>query len=308
VALPRRAPSSLRAVLLLAATAVCTTILAPAWYLGGFDDSLLPLLWPATVRAVLGDSALWQWGLQFSLAVLLILGSHELGHYFTCRFHRVACSLPHFLPAPIGLGTFGAFIRVRGPIRSRRQLFDIGISGPIAGFVVLVPFLLYGIAHSELLLREDLARDALVLLPGDGLLMRWVTGFFHDPSVLSAEWDEVFLLLHPFALAAWTGLLVTSLNLLPLAQLDGGHILYALFPDGQRRYAWPLWVCLVIAGPLFWYGWWLWAGIVLFMGPRHPRVWNETLELDRKRKWLAIFALVMFLLCFMPTPIVLLGL
>jgi membrane-associated protease RseP (regulator of RpoE activity) len=239
-------------------------------------------------------------GLAFSLPVVFILLCHELGHYLTCRRYRLPATLPYFLPAPIALGTLGAFIRIRAPIRSKRELFDVGVAGPIAGFVALLPFLVYGVARSRPapLVPALGEPSGLVLLhPGNCLALELVTRVFHGRLP-----EGVVLDLHPFALAAWVGLLATALNLLPLGQLDGGHILYAVTGRLQRRLALPLWLGLAAAG-LYWKGWLFWCLLVLILGLRHPPVRDEAAPLDRGRRLVAFLALVLFVLSFMPVAV-----
>jgi membrane-associated protease RseP (regulator of RpoE activity) len=261
----------------------------------------LPLLLsPRTIHTVWNDPEyLWN-GLAFSLPLLLILLSHELGHYLTCRHYRLRSNPPYFLPAPFALGTLGAFIRIRSPIRDKRQLFDVGVSGPIAGFVVLLPFLVYGLANSEvsiLIEAEPALATALLYRPGQSLVMQALSALFHG-QIGAGE----ILTLHPVALAAWVGLLATSLNLLPLGQLDGGHILYAAVGRLQRRLALPLWIGLVVCG-FIWPGWWIWCLVILILGLRHPPVIDESIRLDRKRLGLAVLAALLFVATFMPVPI-----
>jgi membrane-associated protease RseP (regulator of RpoE activity) len=241
-----------------------------------------------------------RWGFAFALPVLAILLAHEMGHYVLCRRYRLPATPPYFLPAPLGLGTFGAFIRIRGAIRSKRMLFDVGVAGPIAGFVALLPFLIYGVAHSEPAVVNRLPESAAAMflyLPGKSLLYSALVWLFHGPLP-----DAVILNPHPFALAAWVGCFATMLNLLPLAQLDGGHLLYAVIGRRQKVLAPALWVAL-LAGGLVWPGWFLWSAIVLAMGLRHPPVVDEAEPLDGRRRWLAVAAAAIFLLCFMPVPI-----
>lgn len=280
-----------------------TTVLGTSYYLGSRTDviSYIPLwLAPETVRTVLAEPELLAIGLRFSLASLFILLCHELGHYLACRYYRLPATLPYFLPAPIGIGTFGAFIRIRGAIRSKAVLFDVGVAGPIAGFVALLPFLIYGVAHSEpaIVLRVPESSATMFLyLPGKSLLYSVLVQIFHGPLPANAILNP-----HPFALAAWVGCFATMLNLLPLAQLDGGHLLYAVVGRRQFRIARLLWFVL-LAGGFLWPGWFLWSLIVLVMGLRHPPVVDEAEPLDRRRRWLAIAALAIFVLCFMPVPI-----
>jgi membrane-associated protease RseP (regulator of RpoE activity) len=258
------------------------------------------LLHPETIRLVWTDPQLLGWGLRFALATIFILVSHELGHWFACRRYGLRATPPYFLPAPVGLGTFGAFIRIRTPLRGKKELFDVGIAGPIAGFVALLPVLAVGMARSVPLDLNGLAnvRSGMVLaFPGENLLWRLSSLAFHGPLG-----EGVMLNPHPFLLAAWVGMLATALNLLPLAQLDGGHILYALLGRRQRRLVWPLWLALVALG--FWSpGWWLWAVIVLLLGLRHPPVFDEETPLDRRRRLLAWLALALLVLCFVPVPL-----
>jgi hypothetical protein len=298
-----RAPLWALAGLLFLASLFTTTVLGGAWSLLARTDvvtDLVPLLSAATVRRVLGDAEMLRLGLQFSLPTLGILLSHELGHWFACRRHRLDATPPLFLPAPIGLGTFGAFIRIRSLVRNKRVLLDVGVSGPLAGFVALVPVLAAGVAWSTPTpLPAAPAGNVGLLLyrPGESLLLAGLTHLAHGP--LPAGW---VLNPHPFLLAGWVGLFATMLNLLPLAQLDGGHILYAALGRAQRRVAWPLWGALAGLG-LAWPGWWLWCLFVLVLGLRHPRLVDESTPLDRRRRRLAWAALAVFVLGFMPTPI-----
>ncbi|HSK76543.1 MAG TPA: site-2 protease family protein [Thermoanaerobaculia bacterium] len=263
------------------------------------ETDLLPFLLPSVVQRVWSDPALLRIGLSFSIPALLILLAHELGHYIACRRYRLAATLPYFLPVPFNFGTFGAFIKIKAPIRSKKELFDVGIAGPIAGFVALLPFLFYGIAHS--------VPAPLRLVPeetGPGL---WNLG--RCLAIQLAAWpfhgwlgSDVVLNLHPFALAAWLGLLATSINLLPLGQLDGGHILYAATGRLQRRLALPIWLLLGLAGFL-WQGWFLWCLIVLVFGLFHPPVADESAPLGPWRRGLAWIALAMLVLSFIPLPL-----
>jgi membrane-associated protease RseP (regulator of RpoE activity) len=260
-----------------------------------------PFLMPELVAQVWHSPELLRIGLSFSITALTILLAHEMGHYIACRRYGLPCTLPYFLPVPFNFGTFGAFIKIKAPISSKRQLFDVGIAGPIAGFVTLIPFLLYGIAHSSPAPLNAASGPAdatgTILLPGRCLAVELVTWLFHGRLG-----EGMVLNLHPVALGAWLGLLATAINLLPLGQLDGGHILYAATGRLQRRLALPLWIVLGLLG-FFWPGWILWCVIVLLIGLRHPPVHDESTPLDAKRRALAWFALLMFVLSFMPVPI-----
>ena len=244
-------------------------------------------------------------GLWYSGSILAILGAHEFGHYFACRIYGVDASLPYFLPAPLPLtGTLGAFIRIRQPIAGKRELFDIGIAGPIAGFIVAVPVLLVGLSLSR-----------VSQLPAD------TTGFFElgEPLLFRAvAWlmwgtppEGYSVNLHPMAFAAWFGLLATALNLFPIGQLDGGHISYAVF--GRKSTLVTLATVASLVGLTFvsssWVVWTvLTVGMLIAFGPRHPRTIDEDIPLDRARLRLAAVALVMFILCFTPAPIEVFGL
>lgn len=258
------------------------------------------LLHPETIALVWSDPRLLGWGLRFSLATIFILVSHELGHWFACRRYGLAATPPYFLPAPIMLGTFGAFIRIRGAIRDKRELFDVGVAGPLAGFVALLPVLAVGIVRST---PVDLARLPAALggfdlfFPGENLLWRAAAILVHGRLG-----PDVLLNPDPFLLAAWVGMLATALNLLPLAQLDGGHILYSVLGRRQRRLALPLWLVLVAFGFVS-PGWWLWAAVVLILGLRHPPLLDESAPLGAGRLALAALALAMLVLCFTPLPL-----
>ena len=240
-------------------------------------------------------------GLWYSLSILAILGCHELGHYFACRYYGVDSSRPYFLPMPFLLtGTLGAFIRIRQPIPGKRALFDIGIAGPIAGFLVAVPVLMIGM-HMSTVVRvpENFPGDVYEL--GEPLLFRaveWLT-FGSIPDGYSVN-------MHPMAFAAWFGMLATALNLFPIGQLDGGHISYAVLGRRSTLVTMVMVPCLV--GLSFvsssWVVWTvLTVAMLLVFGPRHPRVVDEEIPLDSSRLWLAAFALLMFVLCFTPSPI-----
>ena len=246
---------------------------------------------------------LWH-GLWYSLTVLTILGVHELGHYYACRHYRVDASLPYFLPAPFLIGTLGAFIRMRQPIATKRMLFDIGVAGPIAGFVVAVPALFLGVGLSRVVpLPESFGELSLFL--GKPLLFRLAAS-----TIWGAAPEGYTLNLHPMGFAAWVGLLATALNLFPIGQLDGGHISYAIF--GSRSTL----VTVASAAVLFALAfhspsWIAWAVLMVVMlvalGPRHPRTLDHDVPLDRTRTLVAVCALVIFVLCFTPAPIQVVG-
>lgn len=298
------------AALLFLATFFTTTTLGPAVYQLSRTDMIvapelllliteqdfLIFLTPSVIQAVWSHPALLGIGLTFSLTALTILLAHELGHYIACRRYGLPSTLPYFLPAPLTFGTLGAFIRIRAPIRSKSELFDVGVAGPLAGFVVLIPFLLYGVAHSH---PAPLAASppGLLLALDQNLAIALAARLFHGPLP-----PGTYLDLHPMALGAWLGLFATALNLLPLGQLDGGHILYAAVGRWQRWLALPFWLGLAILGR-HWPGWWFWCLLVLLLGLFHPPVRDEQTPLDAKRRAVALLALLIFALSFMPAPL-----
>jgi membrane-associated protease RseP (regulator of RpoE activity) len=282
--------------LLFLLTAATTTLTGAEHYgafLSEFGAQPVELSW----------SLLWH-GAWYSATVLAILGAHEMGHYLACRYYGIDATLPYFIPMPLVLtGTFGAVIRIREPILHKRALFDIGIAGPIAGFVVAVPALWLGLWLSN---AVPLPADFSGLELGEPLLFRIATA-----SVWGDLPEGLALNMHPMAFAAWFGLLATALNLFPIAQLDGGHISYAVFGPRSTSITYGALAIAVILTTisLSWLVWTVMIVAMLFLaGPRHPRVMDEIVPLDAARLWLAVFALVMFVLCFTPAPIELLDL
>jgi membrane-associated protease RseP (regulator of RpoE activity) len=238
-------------------------------------------------------------GLKFSLPLMAILLAHELSHLFAARAHGLRATLPFFIPMPIPFpyspGTLGAVIRIMQPILYRRQLLDVGAAGPIAGFVVLMPLLLLGLGLSDVQLVDP---DMGVIYFGEPLVFRLLARGLFFTDLASGE----DLLLHPTGWAAWFGLLVTALNLLPFAQLDGGHIGYALFGPRHRAFVWLLFAALVAFG-FWWPGWWLWSIIIAVMGPKHPPVSDEYQPLDRRRRAIGWLAFIIFVLSLAPVPV-----
>lgn len=238
-------------------------------------------------------------GLWYSATILLILGAHELGHYLACRYYQVDASLPFFIPMPAVLtGTLGAFIRIREPIPTKRMLFDIGIAGPLAGFLFAVPALFVGVGMSPVV---RVPPNLMGFDLGEPLLFRAATLLIWGPIA-----DGYSVNLHPMAFAAWFGLLATALNLFPIGQLDGGHISYAVL--GRRSTNVTLGSIVVAIGLTFFsMSWLVWTfllvAMTLAMGPRHPRTIDEDIPLDRTRIWLAVLAALIFVLCFTPSPI-----
>lgn len=237
-------------------------------------------------------------GLPFSLAVMGILLSHEMGHYLACRYYGIDATLPYFIPfipLPPGVGTMGAFIRIRSPIHNRGALLDIGVAGPIAGFVVAVPIMFVAMLHSEFVAKTP---ELTGIQLGDPLVVQF---FSYVMGKVPPPGFELYL--HPIGVAAWFGFLATALNLLPAGQLDGGHIAYALFGRFHRLISLALIACLVPLGYYYWQGWLVWAVILLLVGFRHPYTMDDARPLERRHIWLGWAALLMFVLSFTPVPI-----
>jgi membrane-associated protease RseP (regulator of RpoE activity) len=281
-------------VLLFMVTLASTTLAGAGHYLGFLDD------FAGNTRLPMPFAGLYLRGFWYSATILAILGCHELGHYFACRYYDVDASLPFFLPAPFLLtGTMGAFIRIREPIPQKRMLFDIGIAGPIAGFLVAIPALLIGLAMSHVVRVPPNTPGLLEL--GEPLLLKAASW-----ALWGTQPDGYTLNLHPVAFAAWFGLLATALNLFPIGQLDGGHIAYAVL--GRRStYVTFAMIGVALALAYFSSSWIVWTVLTLAMlfafGFRHPHVYDEHVPLDRARIALAFFALIMFIVCFTPAPI-----
>jgi membrane-associated protease RseP (regulator of RpoE activity) len=238
-------------------------------------------------------------GLPFAATLLTVLLAHELGHFFACRHHHIHASYPFFIPFPSLIGTFGAFILMRSPIRTTRSLFDVGASGPLVGFVFAAPALLYGVLHSHIvpaIALTDPNQNSVIF--GTPLLLRFLDALLH-PGV-----NPHILLLPPVGRAAWVGLFATTLNLLPAGQLDGGHILRSVSPRLHRFSTLLLPLALIPLGYFFWYGWFVWAA--LLFGLRFLRIAPiyDPLPLDPPRRFAALLALAIFILCFMPAPII----
>lgn len=292
-------------VLLLVLTVVSTTLVGACHYLS-FDQGFEPVT-PVDDQAgrdfVLGlfsEPSFYLRGLWYSLTVLAILGCHEMGHYVACLRYGVDATRPYFLPAPLPLtGTLGAFIRIRSRIPSKVALFDIGIAGPIAGFVVAIPALFGGLWLSEIVrLPED---QSNLMSLGEPLLFRLASWM-----VFGTVADGYSINMHPMAFAAWFGLLATALNLFPIAQLDGGHISYAVL---GRHSLWVTMAMVAIAVTLTFVSssWIAWTVMLVLMivlvGPRHPPTQDDHTPLGTTRLWLAVLALAMLIGCFTPAPI-----
>jgi len=234
-------------------------------------------------------------GLPFALTLLTILLAHELGHFFACRHHHIHSSYPFFIPFPTLIGTLGAFILIRSPIRTTRALFDVGASGPLVGFLVAVPALVYGIVHAKFVPGLAVPAENKIIL-GAPLLLNFLAPIFHHGA------SAANLLLHPVGRAAWVGLFATSLNLLPAGQLDGGHILRSVSQRAHHFSSILLPLLLIFLGFRFWPGWYIWAAMLI--GIRFLRtlpIYNPE-PLDSRRLTAAFFSLLIFVLSFMPAP------
>jgi membrane-associated protease RseP (regulator of RpoE activity) len=267
-------------------------------------------------------SQLWT-GWPFAVSLLAILLAHEFGHYFVGRRSGAAVTLPYFIPFPFSpIGTLGAFIQMKSIPRNKRALFDLAIAGPLAGLVVAIPVLLYGLSQSRLgtvtaipgaftegnslfyLLAKFVVFGKLLPAPlnlnGLPLLFHWISFFLIGrPSPVGST--DVFI--SQVAWAGWVGLLVTFLNLIPAGQLDGGHVIYAVFGKRVNRIVPFILVCMALLG-FFWSGWWLWAFLIFFLGRAHAEPLDQITQLDSRRKALAVLMLVIFLLFLMPVPFI----
>ncbi len=278
-------------------------------------EQLLPHLLPTLLR-----------GLAFAGSLLAILLAHEFGHYLAARYHRSAVTLPYFIPFPFSpFGTMGAFIQLKEPPKNKRILLDIGIAGPLAGLVVAIPLLFLGLYLSQTdKLPLFIAQGQAISLEGNSILylfmkyivfgdwlpapatfgglnpfIYWLRYFFTGQPI---PYGAVDVLLHPVAWAGWAGLLITALNLIPAGQLDGGHILYGLFGKRSRIILPFILVALIILGRV-WSGWWLWAFLIFLLGRSHAEPLDQITPLDPRRKALAVFGLIVFVLVFTPIPL-----
>lgn len=234
-------------------------------------------------------------GIYYSLSIMSILLAHEMGHYLTSRKYGIPATLPYFIPFPFSpFGTFGAIIKMKGIILNKKALFDIGVAGPLSGFIVAIPFMLYGISLSRI---ETVSEKAAYLRLGDPLIFK-----IFIKILLGEVPKDCDIVLHPFAYAGWVGLFVTSLNLLPLGQLDGGHVAYAVFGEKTRYVYGFVFVMLGVLAVLYNPGWIGLLFLLLIFGLRHPRPFDIESGIGQKRKWLALLMLGIFALSFTPSP------
>ncbi len=264
-------------------------------------------------------------GWPFAVSLLAILIAHEFGHYFAARYHHVAVTLPYFIPFPLSLfGTMGAFIKIKEPVKNKRVLLDIGIAGPLAGFIVAVPILIAGLFLSEVhtipthtvqgqlfegnslfyLLLKYLVHGKMLPVPasygGQLPLFYWMNYFFTG-SPLPLGGEDIYL--HPVAWAGWAGLLVTAFNLIPAGQLDGGHLIYTLFGEKTNRIIYLVWGILFLLG-FVWAGWWFWLFLLFLLGRAHAEPLDQITPVDRTRRILAVTGLILLVLLFTPVPMI----
>jgi len=316
---PAPQASNPRVNLVLFILTAASVLVSGAMY--GMDQTLPQGFWAAA-------GALIARGWPFAVALIAILGAHELGHYFAGRRHGVHVTLPYFIPLPFSpFGTMGAFINMKEVPKNKRVLLDIGISGPLAGLAVTLPVLLLGLSLSRLeplpgpeaaLVGGTLEGNSILylgmkylvfgqLLPAPAstgdlpAVLYWLRYFFTGTPLPLGGLD---VMLHPVAWAGWAGLLVTSLNLIPAGQLDGGHVMYVLFGKQRLRRWLPFVLAALVILGFFWTGWYLWAAIIFFLGRAYAEPLDQITELDPARRRLAIFVLVLFFLIFIPVPLV----
>ncbi len=277
----------------------------------------LAVLWE-NIQPVLGET------LGFAVSLLGILTAHEFGHYFAARIHKTKVTLPYFIPFPLSpFGTMGAFIQLQQPPKNKKVLLDIGLAGPLAGLVITIPVLIYGLSLSTV---ERLPLDMTgYFLEGNSLLylglkylihgkwlpepvsfqglqpfVYWVRYFFTGMPFPNGGWDVT---IHQVAWAGWAGLLITSLNLIPAGQLDGGHLVYSLFGKRAKSF-WPFILGILVVLGFVWSGWWLWAFLILIFGRTQAEPLDEITDLDPARVWMARFGLLIFILVFIPVPLI----
>lgn len=274
------------------------------------NAGFLELMWQ-----ILTTPDLLVMGLPFAATLLGILTAHEFGHYFAARYHKVAVTLPYFLPMPLGFGTLGAFIRLKEPVPDRRKLFDIGVAGPLAGLVLAVPLLFYGLATSEVMVPQFTAGGAM--LEGNSILYYYAKLWTFGQALPNPA-TGMDVMMNDVTFAAWIGLLVTALNLLPLGQLDGGHTVFALFGKRARIFNWAALGGLLILGiaglaevqaripgleNVGYSGWFFWLILINFLGgPFHPPALDDVTELDPRRRWIGYAVIAIFVLIFTPVP------
>jgi membrane-associated protease RseP (regulator of RpoE activity) len=278
-------------VALFALTCLSTLIVGTV-LMGLYTNSLSDVL-PFLSQIVRSPSILLT-GLPFSLAIMTILLGHEMGHYLTCRYYGIDATLPYFIPFPTLVGTMGAFIKIRSPFHNRASLLEVGIAGPIVGFLLAIPTLFIALAKSGYVVPSP---SGTGLELGEPLIFKAVEWIMGKTPPAGMEIN-----LHPIGIAAWFGFFATALNLLPVGQLDGGHVSYALFQGIHKRISQALLFTLIPLGLFYWQGWLLWTTVLLIIGLRHPVTLDDSVPLRKRHVWLGWIALAMFVLCFTPMP------
>jgi len=282
--------------LVLFFTTLLTTCMMGARFAANFALGLPPIAQDSDmfpIRWIFSHPSRLLQGLPFSLSIVAILLAHEMGHYFACRRRAVLATLPYFLPAPTLSGTAGALIRLRSRVPTRAALLDIGVSGPFWGFVVCLPLTFIGLLLST---PSAHGTEFISSVPPIFFLLNFVVHLLHPGAPAVSH-----LLFHPILLACWIGMFITFLNLLPAGQLDGGHILYAVFPNAHRRVTLGIVVLLAGLAIFLWIGWFFWAALLLLPFMRHPKTALDP-DLSRGQRWLVLGALALLLLTVMPAP------
>ncbi len=280
-------------IVLFAATIV-STLFVGTFLMSGFQSEITGDGAIAGLDQILNNPALLAEGIPFALALLGILMAHEMGHYLTCRHYGISATLPYFIPAPTFIGTFGAFIRIRSPFQHRAALLEVGVAGPIAGFLVAVPVLAIALTRSTMVEASSVGPS---LSLGEPLIFTAVAALMGISEPAGME-----LYLHPIGFAAWVGFLVTALNLLPIGQLDGGHVIYALFPRAHSRISQTAVFLLIPLGIFFWLGWFVWAVLMVLLGTRHAPTLADPIPLERRQIVLAWIGLILLVVSFVPVP------
>jgi membrane-associated protease RseP (regulator of RpoE activity) len=318
--LPQPNPSNPNINLILGILTVISVLYTGAVY--NLQGQELPPDWGQAIMVIISN------GWPFAVSIMAILGAHEFGHYLVGRYHGAQVTLPYFIPFPSLLGTMGAFINMKAPPKNRKVLLDIGVAGPLAGLIVAIPILLIGLSLSKLspiqvapgqavqlegnsvlyLLSKFIVFGQLLPAPisYDGVepILYWLRYFFTSTPLPRGGLD---VSINSVAWAGWAGLLVTAMNLIPAGQLDGGHMLYVLFGRKRAQRVFPFILGALLLLGIFWTGWWLWAGIIFFLGRSYAEPLDEITPLDNRRKALAVLALIVFLLTFSPVPLTLIG-
>lgn len=300
----RKQKRSILPQIILFLITVLTTLIAGAFQKVGFPSELFKNISASftlsNIYSALGPLLLYlSEGIPFSFTLIIILLAHEFGHYFMSRRHQVEATLPYFIPAPNLLGTFGAFIKMRSYVKDRRALLDIGATGPLAGLILSIPAVIIGFKLSEIKLIENVPGQ---LSLGSSILFSLLSRI----SIGNIP-ENYNILLHPICFAGWIGLFVTSLNLLPIGQLDGGHIAYAVFGERQLKISKIVFLFLLFFGLLSWFGlgwfgWFILALLLSIIGFRHPPPRDPTISLDRSRRVVGGVTLIVFFLTFIPVP------